>query len=172
MPWSRALEKLIVTQLVKKFIFMEPKGLLLCSQEPTTIHSLVPDESRPHLPTSPVWCPPIYAYIFHVVSSLQVLWPKVCMHFPCNPSMLHALPILNFVALIMRWVFLSFPLSFFLSTTNSSFAQPDLAFLFHSHLWYGNAPLLLLTWPLPNPMPDHAGFLVDMALGWDFLWVL
>jgi hypothetical protein len=37
-PWSRALlEKLTVTQLVKKFPpFMEPKGSLPCSQGPAT----------------------------------------------------------------------------------------------------------------------------------------
>jgi hypothetical protein len=37
-PWGRALlKKLIVSQLVKKCpAFYEPKGLLPCSQEPTT----------------------------------------------------------------------------------------------------------------------------------------
>jgi len=36
-PWSRVLEKLLVTQLVKKFAtFMDPRGSLSCSQETTT----------------------------------------------------------------------------------------------------------------------------------------
>jgi len=37
-PWCRILfEKLIVTQLIKKYpFFMEPEGLSLCSQEPVT----------------------------------------------------------------------------------------------------------------------------------------
>jgi hypothetical protein len=41
-PWCRILfEKLIVTQLIKKYpaFFMEPEGLLPCSQKPDPILS-------------------------------------------------------------------------------------------------------------------------------------
>jgi hypothetical protein len=46
-PWSTVLvEKLTVTQLVRKFLAYCQS--LLCSQEPTTILYLKPDESIPH----------------------------------------------------------------------------------------------------------------------------
>jgi hypothetical protein len=48
-PLSRALEKLIVTQLVKKFPVFEPKDSLLCSQQPTTGPYSEPHVSSPHL---------------------------------------------------------------------------------------------------------------------------
>lgn len=35
-PWNRVLENLIIAHLVKLLAFMEPEGLLLFSQEPTT----------------------------------------------------------------------------------------------------------------------------------------
>jgi hypothetical protein len=52
-PWNRALlEKLIVTQLVKKFSpFVEPEGSSPCSQEPAIGHYLEPYASSPHLST-------------------------------------------------------------------------------------------------------------------------
>lgn len=50
-PWSGVLQKLIVTRGLKKFSdFMEPKGLLLCSQEPTIEHYYVLGECNPHPP--------------------------------------------------------------------------------------------------------------------------
>jgi len=46
------LEKLIVTQLDKKFAhFMEPEGSLPCSQQPATGPFPEQDESSPHPPT-------------------------------------------------------------------------------------------------------------------------
>jgi len=37
---------------------------------------------------------PIHAHIFQVISSLQALWLKFCIHFPSLPCMQHSLPIL------------------------------------------------------------------------------
>jgi len=50
--WSRVLlEKLIVTQLVKKFLALhEPEGSLACSHEPATGTYPEPDALSPHLP--------------------------------------------------------------------------------------------------------------------------
>jgi len=50
-PWSRVLLKmLIITQLVKKLLFLELEGSLPCSQEPSTGPYLESDASSPHLP--------------------------------------------------------------------------------------------------------------------------
>jgi hypothetical protein len=51
--WSRVLlEKLTVTQLVKKFLAcMEPEGSLSCSQQPVNGSYPQLDASSPHLPT-------------------------------------------------------------------------------------------------------------------------
>jgi hypothetical protein len=48
-PWSRVLlEKPVVTQLFKKFLpFMEPDGLLKCSEDSTTFSYSEADESHP-----------------------------------------------------------------------------------------------------------------------------
>jgi hypothetical protein len=46
------LEKLTVTQLVKKFpTFIKPESSLPCSQQPATGPYPKSDESNPHLPT-------------------------------------------------------------------------------------------------------------------------
>jgi hypothetical protein len=52
-PWSRVLlEKLTVTQLVKKFPpSMKPESSLSCSQEPTAGYYPEPDASTSNLPT-------------------------------------------------------------------------------------------------------------------------
>jgi hypothetical protein len=51
-PWSRVhLEKLIVTQLVKKFTTFYGTQKFLCSQGPATGPHPEPDEFSPHLPT-------------------------------------------------------------------------------------------------------------------------
>jgi hypothetical protein len=77
---------------------MQPGGSLLHSQEPTTCPYPEPAQSSP-------WPPPhflkvhsntilpIYAWVFQVVSFLQITPPKSCMHLAFPPHMLHVLPI-------------------------------------------------------------------------------
>lgn len=67
----------------KKFWeFMQPEGSLPCPQEPVTCLQPQPDQSiqRPPIPCfeSPVLHLPIPAYVFQVVSFLEILQPKSC----------------------------------------------------------------------------------------------
>jgi len=97
-PWSRVLEKLTGSQLVKKFLhFMEPRSSLLCVQESTTCPYPEPDQSSPsllshflkillntNLPSTPGSS---YVGFFPQVSP-----PKPCMHLSCPPYQLHPHP--------------------------------------------------------------------------------
>jgi len=72
---------------------MEPEGSLPHSQVPAICP--YPEPARPHiqLPEDPPqYCLPIYAWVFQVVSFLQVSLPKTCLHLSPPPYMLHAPP--------------------------------------------------------------------------------
>jgi hypothetical protein len=76
---------------------MEPESSLYHSQVPETCPYPVPARSSPYpyipLPEDPFkYYPPIYAWVFQVVSFPQVTPPKPSMHFSPPPYMLHALP--------------------------------------------------------------------------------
>jgi hypothetical protein len=95
-PWSRGfLEKLTVSQLVKKFPhFMEPEGSLPHSQEPATCPYPEPAQSSP--------CPPSHFFKIHSILSSHLCLgltsgrlplvspPKSCMHLSFPPYVLHA----------------------------------------------------------------------------------
>jgi len=54
-----------------------------------------PDESSPQPPNLFLkdafeYCPPIYAWVFQVISFCQVFRPKFCMHISSRPCVLHA----------------------------------------------------------------------------------
>ena len=99
-PLSKALlEKLTGCHLVKKYpafygtlsfvtMFTTAHHLSLCWARKSS-----PCPSNP-LPEDPFhYYPPIYAWVFHVVSFLQVSPPNPCMHLTSPPAMLHAPPI-------------------------------------------------------------------------------
>jgi hypothetical protein len=85
--WSRGLlGKLAVAKLVKEPPPppMQPEGSLPCSQEPATELHPKPHESNLHTPFFLKIClnviPPIYDWVSQVLSSLQVLRLKLCIH--------------------------------------------------------------------------------------------
>jgi hypothetical protein len=75
-------EKSLVTQLFKEWLAysMEPKGSLLCSEKFTIgLYPEPAESSLPHQSLSPKstpQCPPTYALVFPVVSTLWVSQPK------------------------------------------------------------------------------------------------
>ena len=77
---------------------MEPEGSLPHSQQPATCPYPRPARSSPYphipLPEDPsLYNPPIYGWVFQVVSFLQVSPPKLCIHLSTPPYALHAPPI-------------------------------------------------------------------------------
>lgn len=83
-PWSWVLlDQLTLTQAARKFpAFMEPKGSLLCSQQPVISPYPEPDESNIHPTCFPkIHYPSIYAYVFQVVRSHSAitLWTITIM---------------------------------------------------------------------------------------------
>jgi len=77
------LEQLTVTQLFRDSpLFMESEGSLQCSQEPATGLYPQPNASGPHISLRPILILiHIYAFVFRVVSFLQVFQPQYWMHF-------------------------------------------------------------------------------------------
>jgi len=65
---------------------MEPEGSLPHLQEPATCPCPEPDQSNPCPPSIPIpedtsqYYPPMYAWVFHVVSFPQVFPSKPCVH--------------------------------------------------------------------------------------------
>jgi len=107
-PWSRALKKLIVTNLVKKFpVFYGTRRFI--TMLPRARHRPLPepDKSSPHFPTlfslDPFhYYPPIYAWVFHVVS-LPFRFPD--QNFVCTCHLSHAccMPLQSHLPWLCRW---------------------------------------------------------------------
>ena len=83
---------------------MEPEGSLPHSQVPATCPYPEPARSSPYphipLPEDPFYYyPPIYAWVFQVVSFPQVSTPQPCVRPSSPPYVLHAPPISFFMIL-------------------------------------------------------------------------
>jgi hypothetical protein len=76
-PWITVLlQKLIITQLVKKFSspFMELEGSLSCTQGPATSPCPEPDEPSPHPPIHPLYFPNIHSDIIFSSTPRSSKW--------------------------------------------------------------------------------------------------
>ena len=116
---------------------MEPESLLPHSQVPATCPYPVPYRFSPYshitLPEDPSqYYPPIYPWVFQVVSFLQVSSPKPCVRL-CSPTLRATCPAHLILDLITRIIFgeqyrsLSFPLCSFLHTpVTSSLLGPNI----------------------------------------------
>ena len=98
-PWSRVLEKLTGFQLVKKFpAFYETRRFITAFTSACHL-SLFWARSTQNMPSIPLpedpskYFPPTYAWIFQVVSFLQVSPPKPCIHLSPTRYLLLASPI-------------------------------------------------------------------------------
>jgi len=82
---------------------MEPEGSLRRLQVAATCPYSEPGQARPNLPPSPIpfpedpsyYYPPIYAWVFQVVSFSQVSPPKACMHLSSPLSHLFLLSLIT-----------------------------------------------------------------------------
>ena len=96
-PLSRVLlENLTGSQLVKKFsAFYGTRSFITAFT--TARHLSIPSHINPiheppfQIPEDPSkYYPPIYAWVFQVVSFLQISTPKSCMHLASPPYLLYA----------------------------------------------------------------------------------
>ena len=83
---------------------MEPESSLPQSQVPATCPYPVPARSSPHpyiqLPEDPSqYYPPIYVWVYQVVSFLKVSPPKPCIRLSSPPYALHA-PTISFFSIL------------------------------------------------------------------------
>ena len=97
-PWCRVLlEKLTGSQLLKKFPAFYGTRRFITAFTSARHLSLPWVRSIQSLPPHPTswrsYCPPIYAWIFQVVSYSQVSPPKPWIHLSSPPYVLHAPPI-------------------------------------------------------------------------------
>ena len=98
-PWSRfLLEKLTGFQIVKKFpAFYGTRRFITSFTTSGTRPYPGLAQSSPHTHNPPPadpsqYYPPIYAWVFKVVSFPQVSPPKPCVHLCSPPYVLYALP--------------------------------------------------------------------------------
>jgi hypothetical protein len=87
---------------------MEPEGSSPYIQEPATCPCPEPDQFILRPPTQPLagpfqYYPPIYAWVFQVVSFPQVSPLKPCMHLSSPPYVPHVLPISVFLTSSPEW---------------------------------------------------------------------
>ena len=99
LDWLHGAESLLRTNRSSFLHFMDPEGSLPHSQKPITCLYTEPDQSTPFpipLLKGPFYYyPPMYAWVFLVVSFPQASLPKRRTHLCCLPYVLHA-PLVSF----------------------------------------------------------------------------
>jgi len=95
-PWTRVLQKLTSSQLVKNLpAYYRTRRFItaLTSARHLSLSSPARSSTHPHipLPQDPAYYyPPIHAWVSQVVSFPQVSPPKLCIHLSSPPYALHA----------------------------------------------------------------------------------
>jgi len=98
-PWNRAFpEKLPSSHVVKKFpaLYETRKFITAFNARHLSLYWAISIQFMPSIPLpqdSSEYCPPIYAWVFHVVSFPQVSPPIFCMHLPSPPYVPHSTPL-------------------------------------------------------------------------------
>ena len=98
-PWSRAFpEKLPSSHVVKKFpaLYETRKFITAFNARHLSLYWAISIQFMPSIPLpedSSEYCPPIYAWVFYVVSFPQVSPLKPCMHLPSPPYVPHSTPL-------------------------------------------------------------------------------
>ena len=109
-PWSRVLpENLTVSQLHKKFpTFYETRTFITAFTRALHLSIFLCQINSVHAPVTLVqdlfYCyPPIYAWVFQVVSFPHVFPLKSCMHLYSPPYVLHSPPLSVFLIWSPEW---------------------------------------------------------------------